>query len=111
MRPKTDRVAGRRLLLAPAYGLTSSLYAKAAHAGKRESGKVGYYSAGYKAQSALTFFGVHHIYASDGNIHTSGRVMLPSPFIPFMTTPDSVALLRGDATKLPTKNPSKEKAL
>ena len=73
MKPKTDEVAGRRLLLASAYGLTSGLYATATHAGKRESGKVGCYSVGYKAQSALTFFGGHHISASDGDIHTSGR--------------------------------------
>ena len=82
MKPKTDRVAGRRLLIASAYGLTSSLLGATAHAGKRESGRVVYYTAGYKVQSALTFIGGHHIPASNGDIRASGRVMLPSPLRP-----------------------------
>lgn len=40
MKSNTDRAAGRRLLLGAACGLTASLLGTAAHAEKRESGKV-----------------------------------------------------------------------
>ena len=110
MKPKTDGVAGRRLLLASAYGLTSRLLDTGEHAGKRESGKVVYYTAGKKIQSASSLLGGRHKSASDGDTRSSLRVMLPSPVETFMTTPDFDALFQGDAQKLPTKDPSEETA-
>ena len=54
MRRNTDRVAGRRLLLAAAYGLTSSLLGTTVYAGKCESGKAFDQTSYFKWRSAKT---------------------------------------------------------
>lgn len=108
MKSNTDRAAGRQLLLGAAYGLTSSLLGTAAHAEKRESGKVVDHEAGYKARIALPLIGHRHVPASSRAIRTSDHAMLPSPRSASITTPAPHGLFRGDATKLPTNSPSKE---
>lgn len=111
MKRNIDRFTGRRLLLAAAYGLTSSLLGATAHAGKCESGKVAHHTAGFRVPTALPFIGYRYVPASRGAIRTSDHVMLPSPLSASITTPAPDALFRGDAPRLPTTAPSKETAL